>query len=43
MQRPADTPAYVDIEAYDTSRPGIVLDIGVFEVNTGAFIRVRPR
>jgi Ni/Co efflux regulator RcnB len=43
MQRPADTPAYVDIEAYDTSRPGIVLDIGVFEVDTGAFIRVRPR
>jgi hypothetical protein len=33
----------VDIEAYDTSRPGIVIDIGVFEVETGAFIRVRPR
>ena len=43
IQRPEDTPAYVDIEAYDTSRPGIVLDIGVFEVHTGAFIRVRPR
>jgi len=43
IQRPEDTPAYVDIEAYDTSRPGIVLDIGVFEVDTGAFIRIRPR
>jgi hypothetical protein len=43
IQRPVDTPAYVDIEAYDTSRPGIVLDIGVFAVDTGAFIRIRPR
>jgi hypothetical protein len=33
----------VDIEAYDPSRPGIVIDIGVFAVDTGAFIRVRPR
>jgi hypothetical protein len=43
IQRPEDTPAYVDIEAYDPSRPGIVIDIGVFAVDTGAFIRVRPR
>lgn len=43
IQRPEDNPAYVDVEVYETSRPGIVLDIGVFDAATGAFIRVRSR
>jgi hypothetical protein len=43
IQRPADNPAYVDVEVYDTSRPGIVITIGIFDVNTGAFLRVRSR
>src|SRR5919108_6605718 len=39
IQRPGDQPQHVDVEVYDTYRPGIVITIGIFAVDTGAFIR----
>jgi hypothetical protein len=43
IQRPGNQPQQVDVEVYDASRPGIVISIGIFEVQTGAFIRLRPQ
>jgi hypothetical protein len=43
IHRPKNQPTYVDVSVYDASRPGIVISIGSFEADTGAFIRVRPR
>jgi hypothetical protein len=39
IHRPKDASAHVDVSVYDTQRPGIVVMIGIFEVDTGAFIR----
>jgi hypothetical protein len=34
----------VDVSVYDVYRPGIVITIGIFDLDTGAFIRHgRPR
>jgi hypothetical protein len=44
IHRPTDEPTYVDVSVYDASRPGIVITIGLFDVDTGAFMRyVKPR
>jgi hypothetical protein len=44
IHRPNDEPQYVDVSVYDTYQPGIVITIGLFDVDTGAFIRhLRPR
>lgn len=43
IQRPEDNPAYVDVAVYDTYQPGMITTSGIFEVNTGAFMRIRPR
>ena len=44
IHRPKDEPTYVDVSVYDAYQPSIVITIGIFAVDTGAFIRyVRPR
>ena len=44
IQRPSDKPEHVDVSVYDSHRPGIVITIGIFAVDTGAFIRqMSPR
>jgi hypothetical protein len=39
IHRPKAKPTYVDVSVYDTYQPGIVISIGLFDVNTGAFLR----
>jgi hypothetical protein len=44
IHRPEHEPYYVDVSVYDTYQPGIVISIGLFDVDTGAFLRhLRPR
>jgi|SRR5882724_430676 len=44
IHRPTDASTYVDVSVYDAYRPGLVITIGIFDVDTGAFIRhVKPR
>jgi hypothetical protein len=44
IHRPKRKPKYVDVSVYDAYRPGIVITIGIFDVETGAFMRhVKPR
>jgi hypothetical protein len=44
IHRPKDKPKYVDVSVYDAYQPGIVITIGLFDVETGAFLRhLRPR
>jgi hypothetical protein len=44
IHRPKDQPKYVDVSVYDAYQPGIVITIGLFDVDTGAFLRhLRPR
>jgi hypothetical protein len=44
IHRPTYEPHYVDVSVYDVYRPGIVITIGIFDLDTGAFIRHgRPR
>jgi hypothetical protein len=44
IHRPKDEPTYVDVSVYDAYRPGIVITIGIFAVDTSAFMRhVQPR
>jgi hypothetical protein len=41
---PTHEPHYVDVSVYDAYQPGIVISIGLFDVDTGAFLRhLRPR
>ena len=39
IHRPTDEPTYVDVSVYDAYRPGLVITIGIFDVDSGAFIR----
>jgi hypothetical protein len=44
VHRPKERPTYVDVSVYDAYQPGIVISIGLFDVNTGAFLRhLSPR
>jgi hypothetical protein len=44
IHRPQHRPKYVDVSVYDAYQPGIVITIGLFDVETGAFVRhLRPR
>jgi hypothetical protein len=44
IHRPKHEPHYVDVSVYDAYQPGIVITIGIFDVDTGAFLRdLRPR
>jgi hypothetical protein len=44
IHRPTHEPHYVDVSVYDAYQPGIVISIGLFDVDTGAFLRhLRPR
>ena len=44
IHRPTREPQYVDVSVYDAYQPGIVISIGLFDVDTGAFLRhLRPR
>jgi hypothetical protein len=44
VHRPKERPTYVDVSVYDAYQPGIVISIGLFDVDTGAFLRhLRPR
>jgi hypothetical protein len=40
MRRPDADPQYVDVSVYDQRRPGVVLDVGIFDARTGAFVRI---
>ena len=43
IHRPKDQPTYVDASVYDAYQPGLVITIGLFDVETGAFVRqLRP-
>jgi hypothetical protein len=39
IHQPKDKPTYADVSVYDAYQPGIVISIGLFDVNTGAFLR----
>jgi hypothetical protein len=39
IHRPHDEPKHVDVSAYDMQRPGIVIDVGIFDAASGIFIR----
>ena len=41
LYRPADEPRYVDVSVYDDHRPGVIVEIRIFEAATGAFVRIR--
>jgi hypothetical protein len=44
VHRPKHKPKYVDVSVYDAYQPGIVISIGLFGVDTGAFLRqLSPR
>jgi hypothetical protein len=44
IHRPKERSTYVDVSVYDAYQPGIVITIGLFDVDTGAFLRhLRPR
>jgi hypothetical protein len=40
VRRPDAQPEYVDVSVYDQRRPGVVLNVGIFDAHTGAFIRI---
>lgn len=37
---PGSRPQEVEVSVYDPQRPGIVIDIGIFDARTGAMIRI---
>jgi hypothetical protein len=41
LYRPTDEPRYVDVSVYDDHRPGVIVEIRVFEAATGTFVRIR--
>ncbi len=41
LYRRADQPRYVDVSVYDDRRPGVVIEVRIFEVETGKFVRIR--
>ena len=44
IRRPKGKPKYVDVSVYDAHQPGLVISIGLFDVDTGAFLRqLSPR
>ncbi len=44
IHRPKNQPTYVDVSVYDAYQPSLVITIGLFDVETGAFVRhLRPR
>lgn len=40
MRRPDRQPEYVDVTVYDQRRPGVVLNVGIFDARTGSFVRI---
>ena len=41
LQRPVDAPQHVEAVVYDERRPGVVVDIGIFDSRTGSFIKLQ--
>ena len=41
LHRPADEPRYVDVSVCDKRRPGVIVEIRIFEAETGTFVRLR--
>lgn len=37
---PGPQPQEVEVAVYDTRRPGIVIDVGIFDARTGSMIRI---
>lgn len=37
---PGSRPQEVEVSVYDPQRPGIVIDVGIFDARTGAMIRI---
>ena len=40
MRRPDGQPQHVSVTVYDQRRPGVVLSVGIFDAQTGSFIRL---
>lgn len=40
MRRPDAQPQHVDVTVYDQRRPGVVLNVGIFDAQTGSFVRI---
>ena len=41
LQRPAGAPQHIEAVVYDERRPGVVVDVGIFDSRTGSFIKVQ--
>jgi hypothetical protein len=41
LHRAVDDPRYVDVSVYEEDRPGVLLEVRVFDAETGAFVRIR--
>ena len=41
LQRPVDAPQHVEAVVYDERRPGVVVDVGIFDSRTGSFIKIQ--
>lgn len=41
LQRTAGAPQHVKAVVYDERRPGVVVDVGIFDSRTGSFIKVQ--
>ena len=41
LYRPVDEPGHVDVSVYDDNRPGVIVEVRIFEAETGAFLRIR--
>ena len=41
LYRPTDGPRYVDVSVYDDHRPGVIVEIRIFEAATGTFVGIR--
>jgi len=41
IYRPMDEPGHVDVTVYDEHRAGVIVEVRIFEAETGAFVRIR--
>ena len=41
LYRPSEQPHYVDVSVYDERRPGVVVEIRIFDAETGTFVGIR--
>jgi len=41
VHRPLDDARYVNVSVYEEKRPGVLIEVRVFEASTGAFVRIQ--